>query len=225
MNNRLEKIAACIEDGLGFIDVGTDHGRLPSVMAHLGYSGNIYASDIGEAPLASARRTAAHFGVADRISFLLCDGLELCPPEKVDTIVIAGMGGDNICGILDRAEWCMDRQYKLILQPMKKAEVLRYWLVNNGFSIESEMLVSDSGMLYQLFSARFGAVQMLSDAELYAGCYRLIKDDPLFPDMLRIQTGRFQKALSGLLKTDSPELQAKISFASGILNELKEMKS
>lgn len=223
MNSRLEKIASYIEDGIGFIDVGTDHGYLPSVMAHLGYKGNIFASDLREGPLNAARQTAKRFALENRIEFILCDGLELCPYEKLDTIVIAGMGGDNICGILDRAEWCMDSRFKLILQPMKKAEILRYWLANNEFVIENEDLVQDSGTVYQMLTARFGGKQELSDAELYTGSYIQLKNNPLFPEMLKTHINRFQHIYEGLLKSDTEQYKAKTALAYSILNELKEM--
>ena len=133
MNKRMHAIVKYIEPGRGLIDVGTDHGYLPAWMASHGYHGNIIAADINAAPLQKARENAEKAGVTDRITFQLCDGLEQCKPESVDTIIIAGMGGDMICRILDLAEWCMDRRYKLILQPMTKSEVLRYWLTNNEF--------------------------------------------------------------------------------------------
>ena len=169
MNKRMHAIVRYIEPGRGMIDVGTDHGYLPVWMATHGYRGNIIAADIHEAPLQKARETAGKAGVADRRVFQLCDGLDQCPPKAVDTIVIAGMGGDMICRILDRAEWCMDRQYKLILQPMTKSEVLRYWLVYNEFQILNEELVPEGGALYQLIVARFGGSTRLNDGELFLG--------------------------------------------------------
>ena len=171
MNKRLQAIESLICPGRGLIDVGTDHGYLPVSLARHGYPGALFASDIRKGPLDAARRSAREAGQEERIAFQLCDGLELCDPESVDTIVIAGMGGDTICGILDRAEWCMDPRYQLLLQPMTRAEVLRYWLVNNGFAIETERLAEDGGEIYSLFSARFGGTQQLSDAELYSGAF------------------------------------------------------
>lgn len=73
----------------------------------------------------------------------------------MDTIVIAGMGGDMICRILDEAEWCMSGKYKLILQPMTKQDILRYWLVNNGFEICRELIAEDAGVLYQILTDAF----------------------------------------------------------------------
>lgn len=224
MNKRLEKIASYITSGTGIIDVGTDHGYLPVWLAKNAYKGNIFASDINADPLAKAVRTAEAAQVAERINFMLCDGLENCPPEAVDTIVIAGMGGDSICGILDRAEWCMDRRYKLILQPMTKAEVLRYWLTNNEFEISTETLVKENDSLYQLFTARFGGKMKLSDAELFTGSYPLIKDEPLFPELLELLLQRFGRSLEGL-KRSCNDKSGKISLIEGILSQLEEMKN
>lgn len=93
MNKRLTAIASYIKDGRGVIDVGTDHGYLPVYLAKSGYKGRILASDINAAPLSTALRTAERAEIKDKVELLLCDGLEKCPSDAVDSIVIAGMGG------------------------------------------------------------------------------------------------------------------------------------
>lgn len=220
MNRRLQAIENMIHPGIGVIDVGTDHGYLPVSLAQHGYPGALYASDIGEGPLSAARRSAAAAGLEDRISFQHCDGLALCDPQAVDTIVIAGMGGDTICGILDRAEWCMQPRYRLILQPMTRAEVLRYWLVNNEFAIEEERLVADGGEIYALFSARIGPSQKLSDTELYTGAFVMLRQDPLWPAFLAKQQERFRKLLTGLRQ--SGREPGRLQLTEAIWNELKK---
>ena len=222
MNKRLQAIESMVRPGIGLIDVGTDHGYLPVSLALHGYPGDLFASDIGSGPLAAARRSAAAAGVEDRIGFQLCDGLSLCDPGSVDTIVIAGMGGDTICGILDRAEWCMDPRYRLLLQPMTRAEVLRYWLVNNGFSIEQECLVADGGELYALFCARFGSGMKLRDAELFTGAFSQIEIDPLWPQFLDLQINRFQKLLQGLRSCGRET--GRLQLMEAVWQELKERK-
>ena len=223
MNKRLQTIADMIPDGRGMIDVGTDHGYLPVWLAKRAYPGRLFASDINPAPLSAARRTAAEAAVEDRIEFLLCDGLELCPPDAVDTIVIAGMGGDQICGILDRAEWCLDAVYTLILQPMTKAEVLRFWLVNNGFCLTEEKLVRDGSFLYQIIEARFSKNMPLRDAELYAGAFGNIRRDPLCAEWLDSLIRRFEKEESGLLVAERTNA-GRLAICRGVLGELAEMR-
>lgn len=224
MNRRLTCILSKVEPGIGLIDVGTDHGYLPVELARRGYPGALFASDIGSGPLKAAKRSAVEAGVSDRIHFLLCDGLDACPPGAVDTIVIAGMGGDTICGILDRAEWCMDRRYKLLLQPMTRAEVLRYWLANNEFEITGEELTEDAGELYQVLSARFGGTTRLSEAELFTGSFALICQDPLCGLLLERQCARFERAAAGLRKAEGVGNAGKLALLETILTQLREMK-
>lgn len=220
MNRRLQAIEQMIRPGIGVIDVGTDHGYLPVSLAQHGYPGALFASDIGAGPLSAARRSAAAAGLGDRIVFQHCDGLALCDPTEVDTIVIAGMGGDTICGILDRAEWCMQPQYRLILQPMTRAEVLRYWLVNNEFAIEQEQLVADGSEIYSVLSARFGGSMKLLDAELYTGAFSMLEQDPLWPVFLSRQLERFQRLIPGLRQ--SGREPGRLHLAEGIEKELKK---
>jgi tRNA (adenine22-N1)-methyltransferase len=171
MNRRIKSILECIDPSCqGVVDVGTDHGILPVSLALLGYQGNILATDIRKGPLLHAINSAEQAGVSDRISFTLCDGLieEFC--ERIDTIVIAGMGGDLICSIIDRADWVLDPRYFLILQPMTKPEVLRYYLINNGFRIEKEIHLSERGHLYSILCVSFtGRNMSYGMVDLYIG--------------------------------------------------------
>ena len=222
MNKRLELIASILPHGRGFADVGTDHGYLPVYMAQHGYSGKIIASDINEGPLSTAGVSAWQAGVEDRICFRLCDGLDGCGSEELDTVVIAGMGGDTICGILDRADWVMSRDILLILQPMTKAEVLRYWLTNNDFAICGEWLIEENGEIYQILSARFGARTPLSDAELFTGKYELAVGNALFPVQLAALIKRFERAAAGMSK--APRMRGRQKLTAEILNGLYEMR-
>ena len=224
MKKRLECIAAKIPNGVGLIDVGTDHGYLPVALAQRGYSGNLFASDIGEGPLHTAREHAENAGVAEKLRFLCCDGLELCPPDAVDCIVIAGMGGDTICGILDRADWCMNASYILILQPMTRAEVLRYWLIYNGFEIVGEDLVDDGGILYSVLTARFGGVTRLTEAELYTGSFAQLAKHPLYPRLWEKQRKRFLNVYDALKRSGAGDEDGRLALSELICRQLEENK-
>ena len=223
MNKRLETIANMVQNGRGLIDVGTDHGYLPVWLAQRGYTGVLYASDINASPLASARKTAREAALGeDRIKFLLCDGLALCPPDAVDTIVIAGMGGDTIVKILDEAEFCMDSRYLLILQPMTKPEVLRYWLAYNEFEILSESLVQETGGLYQILTARFGGNTRLCDAELFVGKASLAEDPALYRLALDQLEARLLKALGGMRGRE--DFSPRLGLYREVEKQVKELR-
>lgn len=221
MNQRLCCIYDLVRPGRGVVDVGTDHGYLPERLALAGYMGNIYASDLRSGPLSAAMRTAERSGVFSKIRFVLCDGLAAIPPDEVDTIVVAGMGGDTICGILDRADWCMNERYRLLLQPMTKAEILRYWLSCNGFSIEEERLVAEGDTIYQILAARFtGQNEALSDLELFLGKKGCGADEELYRALLAQRISSLERRIAGLrLAADTPERQSELKRLLHALEE------
>lgn len=209
---RLHAISSLVPDGAKLVDVGTDHGFIPVRLLLDGRIQTAIASDIGAAPLDHARRTAAQFGVTDRIEFRLCDGLCGISENEVDTVVIAGMGGDNISAILSAAPWTKNGTL-LLLQPMSKAEVLRRFLPANGYCVVAEQLVADKGVIYPILTVRGGDMPPTSDSEAWGGF--LLQSDPLKNRYLDEQILRLRRAASGLEKAkDDSTRQRREEFLS-----------
>ena len=148
LSTRLGAIAGYIETGASVADVGTDHGILPVWLAQKGLCRHIIASDISEGSLAAARRTAAKYNVADKITLVTAPGLTGIENYPVDTIVIAGLGGETIQSILSGASWVRGRNIRLIVQPQTKAVKLCLWLSDNGYIIRDSQTVRDRGKRY-----------------------------------------------------------------------------
>ena len=109
-------MAAQVPQGARLADVGTDHAYLPVWLLLAGRIVGAVATDVNQGPLQRGQETAQRYGVAHRMDFRRCDGLAALSPGEVDTVVIAGMGGDLMVHILSAAPWTRD--VKLILQPM-----------------------------------------------------------------------------------------------------------
>ena len=101
---RLAAIAALVPDGARLADIGTDHALLPIRLLLDGKIQSAIAADIRPGPLSRAKENACAAMVTN-LSCVLCDGLTGISPDSVDTVVIAGMGGENIAGILRAAPW------------------------------------------------------------------------------------------------------------------------
>lgn len=194
---RLHAISSLVPDGAKLVDVGTDHGFIPVRLLLDDRIRTAIASDIGAAPLDHARRTAEQFGVTERMDFRLCDGLCGISEDEVDTVVIAGMGGDNIAAILSAAPWTRNGAL-LLLQPMSKAEVLRRYLPENGYRVIAEQLVADKGVIYPILTVRGGEMPPASDPQTWGGF--LLQSDPLRNRYLDEQILRLRRAASGLGK-------------------------
>ncbi len=225
MNKRLDLLYEMIPyDGHGIMDVGTDHGQIPIRLAASGYKGHILASDVAEGPLKTACAAAHSAGVENRIRFLLCDGLDLCPHEEVTDILIAGMGGDTICRILDRAEWLFSGYYRLILQPMTRPEVVRYWLIHNEFSIDLEAVAREDQHVYQMFRAVPGHSESMSDAEYLVGSRSLHRRGDKVSFVIDQQLRMITKKLNGYPANKASE-SSEYAFYLNIKRELEELRS
>lgn len=229
MSNRLEIIASLVENGVGVADVGTDHAYIPIILRRSGYKGNIIGGDINEGPIEKAKRSLSEADLSDSIELVLCDGLDGIDSTKVDTIIVAGMGGDTITGILDRGlydmpEWAQRSDYKLILQPVTKPEILRFWLINNGFLITNEKQVEENGTLYQIICARPGESPKYRDAELFTGRAEQIKDSAYFDKLLYTHIRRFKSAAESLENAGKVSLVAWKTMILNMISELEEMR-
>ena len=225
MYKRLDLLYKMIpSNGHGVIDVGTDHGQIPIRLAESGYKGRILASDVAAGPLKTARIAARCAGMENRIQFLLCDGLDLCPREEVSDILIAGMGGDTICGILDRAEWLFSGKYRLILQPMTKPVDVRYWLIHNEFSIGLEAAPREEQHVYQMFRAVPGHSESLSDAEYLVGSCSVPRRGDEICFVIDQQLRMITKKLNGFPAKKAAE-SSEYTFYQNIKKELEGLRS
>ena len=224
MKERLHQIIQQIRpEASGFIDIGTDHGYVPVQMALRGFKGNIIATDLRKEPLKKAKQYAQKMGVLERIDFYLADGLDGCNTQMFDTIVISGMGGDTICTILDRAEWLMEPGYHLILQPMTHPEVVRYWLVNNGYMIDQELLSAESGHFFQIISSSFGQNSTLTDAEFLIGSSKDREEDLLYQRLIAHQIRILDKRIEGIISSGR-SMETELGFIQHTITQLKELQ-
>lgn len=201
LSPRLQSVADLVPQGARFADVGTDHAYLPVWLILNGTVKQAIASDVREGPLENARQTAQRYGVSDKVSFRLCDGLTGLKPEEVDTIAIAGMGGETIAEILAAAAWTAQGKHRLILQPMTAHPELRAWLDGYGFQIEREILTCEEKTLYSTFLVGGGNAVRLTPAETWAGRQEKDMNAPLRGQYLDKLLRRAEKALAGIRRS------------------------
>ena len=196
LSERLRCIAAFVPENDRIADIGTDHALLPLWLLQNNRVSFAVASDIHLGPLSAAEKNRTAFNET-RLRCILCDGLDLIPLEQVDTIIIAGLGGESIVRILDNARSDFYKK-RFILQPMTKPEEVRKWIKNHDLKIDKERLVIDEGKLYQVFSFFGNGSGFFPEFEYYTGQTTLLLNDPLFPRLLSHYEERFKKIINGL---------------------------
>lgn len=217
---RLRAVADWVPQGARLADIGTDHGCLPVWLIQNGIIQRAIAADLRDGPLESARRTAQRFGLADSISFRLCDGLTGITPGEVDTVAIAGMGGETIAGILDAAKWTLTEDTLLLLQPQSTFSELRSYLIENGYRIQKERIVREGKRLYVVMMVRAEESEPMTPGELWAGKN---SNDPLRGEYLDWMHTVLKKALVG--KSQAAHADAEeLTLLQRALDDIQMMK-
>jgi len=90
------------------------------------------------------------FQITDLCS-LLSNGLEAIHDGEVDSIVIAGMGGELVIHILTAGETVCRSAKELILQPQSEVSKVREYVRNTGYKIVDEDMILEDGKYYPMF--------------------------------------------------------------------------
>lgn len=202
LSRRLEAAAGCVPPGCRAADIGCDHGKLSAYLAiELGCS--VTAADLREGPLQKARELFASLGIGDRVRAVLSDGFDDVEPP-FDTAVIAGIGADNIIGIIDRCEY-LKRGVRLVLVPASRHGLLRRYLGQSGFVIEKEIPICEAGHCYTVIQATYGGAPHSIDGGFAA--VGLIAGDSSADGRLYIKNALLsaERALAGIEAAQSPD--------------------
>ena len=221
LSPRLRMAGQLLPEGGCLADIGTDHAYLPAALLMEGKIERAIAADLRRGPLDRARETVKHFGLQDKVSFCLCNGLAGIAPNAADSIAIAGMGGETIAGILAAAPWVRERNIPLVLQPMSSMPDLRRWLQENGYDIHKEMLCCEGETLYTAMLVSGGEMEPLTPAEYWVGRN---ENTPLRGRWLEQWLARVDRALAGLERSRSDDSALRAEELRQVRDGLKHMK-
>lgn len=206
LSNRLLTCCSFVKPGDRVADVGCDHGYLSIHLLQNGIASSVIASDINEGPLQSAMHNARKFGVRDRITFHLSDGLQGIPRD-FDCVVCAGMGADTMMSIIHHAShWLKDPKYRLILQCQSKRPELRQWLYDEGFRINRETLAKDGKFVYTVMEVVYDPGHGITPAETYITPQLLEDNHPLLPEYYQRVKRSVELTIFGLKRANSDQL-------------------
>lgn len=164
--------------GSRIADIGTDHGYLPARLVKSGKCPGGVAADLRKSPLENAAETLRIYGVEDKISLRLSDGLDSVSGSEYDDVVLAGMGGTLIAEILSRNSDIKNPDKRIIVQPNSHSEDVRKFFCENGFEILREDACVDDGRDYLCFCAEYtGGENQKSGLYYYLGCHPISGND------------------------------------------------
>ncbi len=177
MTKRQCEIFKLLEEVNWTADVGCDHGVLTLEMLKSNISANVLATDISAPSLQKTIDLIDAHDLLDRTAFACCDGL---PVDAIlDQILIAGMGGLEICKILSAYFSANTSRPVLVLQPMRDEEKVRDTLNKFGYCITVDKIVFDK-KFYRLIKATAGEQTLTLEQRLFGA----IKESYFDPDFL-----------------------------------------
>lgn len=218
---RLLAVARQVRPGGVLADIGADHGHLICHLAARGMISYGYACDIREGPLSRSQELIQQLGLEEKVEARLTDGLTGLPLDRIDDIVIAGMGGELIGEILSRREEAKSPHLRYILQPMKKAERLRQQLCAMGFSIQREEGVQAGSHLYPVMTVSYTGESWTPD-DLYCWTGLLPQSDhPDSKALLGYTAWRLRQAGRELER--SPKEEAKAAWFHHLASQMERL--
>lgn len=219
LSNRLLACCDYVSQGDVVADIGCDHGYLGIHLLQKGVARSVIAADVNEQPLQSALRNAMKYGVKNKMTFHLSDGVRNIPRDFT-CMVCAGMGADTMISILDAAPWLRDTRYRLILQCQSRRPELRRYLYAQGYQITRETLAQDGKFIYPIMEVIYHPSHPLTPGGCHISPALLECGSPLLPAFYdRVRQG-VETTVEGLRRSESPKLPE----FEAILNELNQME-
>ena len=191
MTDRLEKIFSTLKPCKVFADIGCDHGCIAKAMLDEKVCEKVIISDISEKCLKKAEVLLGDYIESGRAESVVSDGfngLGWC-----DQALVAGMGGEEIVGIIESAKTQNKLPERLVLQPMKNCDKVRLCAVTAGYKVVSDKVFKSGGKFYNLIVLTFGN-DSLTEEEIAFGRDNIKELPEDFREMMAVEVQRLENA-------------------------------
>ena len=139
-----------VTPGSVLADIGTDHGYVPISLVQRKKIKSAIAMDVNKGPLQRAKEHIQEFQLEDYIETRLSDGVKKLEVGEVDSILIAGMGGELVIRIITEGMEVCRSVKELVLQPQSELGKVRKFLREKNFEIIDEDMVIEEGKYYPM---------------------------------------------------------------------------
>lgn len=213
MTKRLKEICSHIPKSKAFADVGCDHGYCARYALKNGLAERVYITDISEKCLEKAKALLNKEIEAGSCVPLVGDGLRVLPEPC--TVLIAGMGGEEIVKILSYAIPPV-----FLLQPMKNTDKVRRFLVERGCGITLDYTFED-GKFYDLILGTRDGGDGYTEREFIYGRDNLKNPSPAFLKKIRAECGKLESYLNASLSQEERDkIRKRLEEKEKLLHEI-----
>jgi len=215
---RLRAVIDLVPAGARVADVGSDHGLVPAALLAEGIASWCVATERNGPRRRSRPPGAASVAARERFEFRYGDGLAAVhPADRVDTLILAGMGGGAVLAILDRGALTGLGIGTIVAQPQTRHAAVRAFLRRIGFALSAERMVAEGGRRYLVLAARRGTetaydgVSGLTVDDLLEAGPLLVRDrDPVARGHWEARRERFRRLVAH--GNDGPGRRARAEY-------------
>lgn len=206
LSKRLNAIYNLVDYGSSLADIGADHGQLVIELYHNKVCKKLFCNDNKIGPYTILKCNISK--VSDDIEVSLSSGIEALP-NYIDTIVIAGMGGDLIVDILNKNKEKLNNIFTLILAPNTNACLVRQVVNKLGYKITNEKVIFEKHY-YQIIRFDKGEANYTKNDYLFGPILRIEKSKE-FINMLDYEKIKLERLLNENLSEEKiKEIEEKI---------------
>ncbi|MCI5543085.1 MAG: class I SAM-dependent methyltransferase [Mollicutes bacterium] len=215
LSKRLSIIYSFIDEGSSVVDVGCDHGYLLIELAKNNKSTNLLGVENKLGPFSTLKKNIKLNKLDGKINTSLSDGISNID-SSFDTLVIAGMGSDNIVGIIERNKDKLLLFNTIIIDSHTETEKIRRYFVKKYYKISNEKIIKDNKIVYEIIKFVKGKANY-SDLEFKYGPIILNnKNDEEFKEIYNEKVQYLTKKLENATNE---------KFKNNLSSEIKEICS
>lgn len=157
LSKRLLAVAEVVKPTDALADVGCDHGKLMLHFLQQKIAKFVVGIDVSEPSAKKAEMLLKQNGYKN-FSIVVSNGFEKFDKDSLDiikTILISGLGGYTIVEVLEnlKQQTALTSFKQIVLQPQNNVLLVRNFLRDNNFFIESDKVLEEGGKFYNIISA------------------------------------------------------------------------
>lgn len=183
LSKRLSLIASMIDEGSLLADIGCDHALLDIYLLNKGIIKKAIACDIAEGSVKQAYKNVLKNKIKN-IDIRLSDGLSMISyKDKIDTMVMSGLGDQKIIKIIDRDIDKIKYVNSIIIQSNVGVSNIRKYFTGIGYFIADEKLIKERNIIYTIIKFKKG-YKKYNSKQIKFGPILLKNKDNIFNELL-----------------------------------------
>jgi len=156
MAKRINELAMLVKNNSVVADIGCDHAYLIVELFKQKKIKYAYAIDNKDGPVKNAINNINKYDLSDKCEVIKADGLSFDISKKVNTLVFAGMGGDNVIEIISK-DISKIKNIKYIITDIHKNDKKLYEYLNTiNFILDESKDIIDREKKYHLCRYKYG---------------------------------------------------------------------